>query len=1668
MSYLCCEYHFTAGVQLSRIPPPHRFAVVDCLNVGQTDTFCAMLSGVSTAMLQNTYFAAELVRCLPRMTAEGLHEQVSTILQLIPNPAMLWEGLHPPACQLAQVRQMMGVTPLEVPLPEQLQDSHLRAMAKYGMTDSLATVLQRVSLPCRELCYSHLVHLAASSGQFSTVEAVYEHLNSYGTGIQNELQAVTQWSISAPWSDSESLFWSVVLYSAASCGHEGLALRAITRIMSAALNMTRCMTEIQNPNWGYTVLHWVCYWGMESLLVQIGNLLPEHLIDLHRAPLTPLDCAIGMARLSAIANLLSPGAIVADLTSHFFDFESDSSSVAIPLLKQFHSTGVQLSMEPGMAALFHLLTLGWFTRLMESNRLAAREGVSEEDSELSILHALTKPSTSSDTRTIAASINHFLCCLMQGEDTVVSAFLGGLKLPVLSETLLMMLMEESSVPLFQLAARSCSVSTVVTLIRAFSKAPRSSINFTCPNALWPALFISAQNGNAPITSELLSHGADMGHRDKQKQNVLHIAVSSGSVETVKCLIHEKHSKILMLEASAFGFSPLQIAILTGSYEMVFAMKDLVPAKRWVEQTESHQTCSGWFDYLMEQNALGWVDQGFTAVPSAAYSLRASTIKPLEMALYAARYNHPFILYSILHNSTGLAKQMCDMKEAYLPAFAEVALTQENTILPHIKVSLLVQRMQAEHEESMVQLLNAKFQHDPLYLTDASSLAETGDCFRVACEIGSKQLLSCLMDFGVLGGMSEPALMEGLKDMIMLGYADSAAQFLFDTSLSLVDTGWNWDQFPLILQSIFNPNFNLAASFNWKKMGCLAFPLQDMWLSYKGWTPALLQLVQSTNGSIDQVASVRKQGAVALPLPDQPPVPLTVDWQAFDRLSDEMRSCSCLQHCPLLTECVVFSSMVVHGLAQLCVSTSEAEVTNTVYISVAMDSDPDLRFTDDSCCICLSYSTHHKALVFPELPGRVFSPCPVWPVPHLEFADVVQSVFTHSLKQVLDGKHEVVSDSREVEEQWIQFPESHDAILAVVVHLAADLEAVLSTLFAPSFQLFPKASGPQLSGSSSHTSGTVLQSSYSSLVTPVLRRLQEVHVKLATSEQQSAFFCNVEDGVLELTYTLVADGSIATNPRIEGSSPDAVLESLAACLLQARSEELVNNLCCRLRQAFAVSNSSLGDTDVAITMPDGQLLENVEEPKLQAAMLKWLLSPASSLMIFLELVDVAKNIPTFKASFRSLLQNGLNINLQERGCFGLSTKMGVFNLTVPVIGEVTYLGPLFADLAASCSVPSSLHSLASLERFVYPSKCRLTQASTLALQYATVGTLEFSVLLCNCSGKVADGEPSNLASVDITITSSNASKSVQCHWQRDDPQQTTSDPLLSIRMDPDQGCISCVWQAQDTHCHSMRIRVNGADISDSPMRLFVGSNFKSVDHSPMTSVHSSPSLPSRYLTHSLDQVSHWFLVQDHGGEMSCGAGRPLVFLLSHAHGKACTSIPKASVPARLQRTSTGDIVKTQLPTYSRLPSISGNSPSPQPGTSHEQLPQHFLTVCAQRGGYSSWLTLSAGNVQVLILPQRSVSKKDITYWKQSIRVHSVKLDCGRYRLAVLQPYCGAFRVMAACASCQEVLQVHSHAVTQLSMPILCTVVPGLVVPHHAILASSMAGVQAVKRGVKQKG
>ena len=1621
-------------------------------------------------MLQNADFVAELVNCLPRMAAEGLHKQVSSILHLLPSTAVLWEGMRPPACQLAQVCQMMGLTLLEVPFPEQLQDCHLRTMAKYGMTDLLATALQRVSLPCGELCYSHLVHLAASSGQLPTVEVVYEHLLSYGTGIQKELQAIAAWSISAPWSDSESLFWSIVLYTAASFGHEGLALSAITKILSAALNMAKCMTGIQSLRWGYTVLHWVCYWGMEDLLVQVGNLPPEHFTALNQAPLTPLDCAIGMASLSAVATFVSPAAITTDLTSHYFlDLdESNSSSIVIPLPR---GNGFHLSVQPCIAALFHLLTLGWFTRLMESNRLASTEGMSQEGSDPSVLRLHTEPITVSDQPAFAASIDHFLRCLVQGEDTVVSAFLSGLKLPALSESLLMLLVESSSVPIFQLAARSHSVSTVVTLLGAFSKELRNVINFTCPSALWPALFISAQHGNAPITAKLLSHGANVGHRDKQKQNVLHVAVASGSVETVKHLLYDKHSKILVLETNAFGLSPLQIAIQTGSYDVVFAMKELVPAKRWREQTQGLHTCSGWFDYLMKQNALGWKDQGFTVVPSATYNLRAGTQRPLKMALKAAQCNHSFILYSILRICTDdLAKQLCDTTKAYSPAFAEVALTQEDTFLPHIRVPPLVQCMKAGHEKSMVQLLSTKFRHDPLYLTNPNALAETGECFKVACEIGSMKLLSCLMEFGVLGNLSETALMDGLKDMILLGHVQCAAQFLSDASLSLLSSAWNWDHFPLIFQSIFNPYFDLTTSFDWKKIGHHAFQLQDVWLSYKGWTQALLQLVQSTNHSLEQVASLRMQNEMALPVPNNPPVSLTVDWQAFDKLSDEMRSCSCLQHCPLLTECVVFSSLVVHGLIQLCMSTSEEEKMDSVHMSVAVDKEPDLLFMDGSCHVRLSYLTQHRVLAFPELPGPVCSPCPVQPVPHFEVADVIQEMFCHSLKSALDRKHELICNSRDIEEEWVKFPKSHDAILAVVMHLAADLEDVLLTLLAPSFQLFPEASGPHLVDSPAHTAGRVLQSSYSSLVSPVLKRLKEVHVKLVVDEE-TAFCCTVEDSVLELTYKLVVESSSAMPRNMEGSSPDAVLTRLATCLLQTRSEELVTTLCCRLRRTFAVFKNTLGDTDITIRMPDGQLLENVEETKLQAAMLKWLLSPASSLMSFLELVDVTQNITAFKASFRNLLQNGLHICLQESGCFGFSTKMGVFSLTVPVVGAVLPLDTLFANLAASCSVPSRLHSLAALERFVYPSKCQLTKPSATTLQYATVGTLEFSVSLFNCSGAVIKGEPSNLTSVDIVIMSPNASKLVHCKWRPNVPQQSVPDQLLSVRLDPVQCCIVCVWKAQDIDCHSVRIRVNGTDISHSPFKVFVGNCFKSVDHCAMTVPNLS--LPSPYLTHNLNQMSHWFLAQDHRGATSCGTGRSLVFLLSHAHGKECTSVPKASVPARVQRTPTGDIITAQPPTYSRLPSFSGNAPSPQPGAAHTQSPQHFLTICAQRGGYSRWLSFSAGNVQVLVLPKSGVSTKDIaSSWKQKIRVHSVKLDSGRYRLAVLQPCCGTFYVMAACARCQEVLQVHCdpcHTASGLSTPIFCTVVPGLVNPHYTILANSVAEVQAAKRGdVQNKG
>ena len=1632
-----------------------------------------------------------IVSYLPGMFGRGLYSEVQLILENVRGVGeALWSGSHPMACRLAALYRFNDIECPLFPLPSNIGEQHLKVIAKYGISDCLRASLRSTDVP-KDVFYSDLIHWAASSGDYSTLEAVYEHLESYHCRLVEECES--SWAsraVSAPWTDSESLFWSTALFSAASCGHQKLAIKAIDKIVSSP-SRKKSLMRIHNNS--LTVLHWACYWGMSELLSTTG-LTHENFVDAYHGPLTPLDCAIGTANLRHIADFITKPDLSLKLVESFYEFydgsdsEDDDSTTKgamgqlcykLPWSLQVESDGKQCSTQYSVAALLHLLTLGWFDRLMSDNAEVSPLGIHEGPGSSSTSNDLALCTESCFT---TQPVNHFLSKMLtsflvsvfDGNHRSISFYLSGLRLPGLKEELLTILVEVGNLPISQLAALSQSVEMISVLLDCLPSVAvrRKLINHSSDLHCNNALQVATSFGAAGCVSKLLSAGANLKVRNKSSQNVLHLAVTSCSFETVDVILQQKMSSVLIFDKDAFGDSPVSTAIQCGQFEMAEAMRAKVPAKRWNEEIGQKYAgmCHGWFRFFMQQNSTEWKDSSFSTKPSGSYKLRECRDSPSILAGNAAMCNHPYILYAIVHVSgEAVVVQICSEVEHYSEALAEVALQKKNLFLPHIDEYKLIKSIKAGHEEAMLALMKEKVQINPFFLSESFLPQEkkVEEVFTCACLIGSQGLINCLMDFGILHNYSNNQLVEWFDILLQKGHINSAASFLLQTDLSPhFDTG-NLYHSPLLL-SIFDPKFNIAEYFSptqfvrGTRKALNKFSLQEAWLSYT-WTPDLLKVAQR-NPTLGQVAKLRKQESVTLFMSKKDTVEVKFDWRAFDEVARCVAmDCSRLQHCPVLTECMVLSGLVLHHVAHIWKQIRENVPSGGVRVTVVMDDEsaPDIVYSLD-CRITLKYSSVDHTLVFPD---QMLPPPPTESVSspsELVLSEVISGLAAASVHSLpLSRQEEFTSiEVQDLEELWTEHVDQREVILSAIVSLFNQVDDVLFTILSSSYKLFSeRAEGSTLcSESRDFRRHKVLYYSLVSVIRPVLKALESVHFNVTYLSTSPNTVCSLDNNALEFSISLSWTQRESGLWFLELPSKDVMLESLSSCLLLTRSQHLVNWLVgklCRGLRCSMIDNNSL-----SVILPDERHLGDVDEPPVQAAVLQWLVSSKSGLFVFLDLVQMLGRSSALYSDLRDYLFSGLRIEVHTSHSPALTSVRGWLTLSLSMDTQHDAIHTLYQSLCSFGRLNVSKRMLATeFNSYVFPSQCRVVGGPRWSLHYST-GTTQLTVELCDYNGNPVASGCENLHRVQARVLRYN-SRICECVWASNVTGCVKQGSGLEIKRE-DNFSFAVTWNYGTKKAipglYTFEIKVNGEHIQQSPFKLFVGRMF----NSRLVEAASRPPLPLKYLHHNEERINWLFLPQSHTGATVCGADRPLVFHLSHGQHPCCSGNVKADVPARIRKTDSGIIVRVPV-SYSRQSSISGTSPTPHPvQEARDFSPMHHLTMCAQRHGFKNWIPYEAGPVQVLVQPKfnRVTGEVSLSKWRKRMRVHCLQLGEGEYRLAIVQSYCGVFLLMASCASCHSVLSVHADTARTgdaAPLQVMCTILPGLVSPQQTLIAATAEGL-----------
>ena len=1644
--------------------------MVDAINTGQYAIVKSMLNNMHLP-LEEEDCITKLASSLPHLVLVGQNDIVDILLRIISQGAHWWRGQYPVACRVVALCSKLNVPHPSIPLPSVIEAGHMRAMAKYGMASHLKLALAMVHLPHEDCSFAELLYLAAGGGHQTVVNILYDVIGRHGDTLSDELLVKDRWSISAPWSDTESLFWSVVVYFAVRYNHKLLAKDGMHKIVSAAFNTRKILTDVAG-NDGATVLHWICFWGIEDLLVHFEGLVLEDITSTYSCPQSPLEYALAVGNIPAVSQFIGKSDVTPKMVKGILNISLRETLLKLPDRFVSPNKSRYVNVPSDKAALFYVLTLGWFSRLMQPatapDEVTEPDKVTEGFSHASVVDQNERNPvcrSKQGLHPVMMSLRHFISSLQSGKHRNVAAYLwNGRHTHVIQQLLLQMYKDDCQIPFLEIAVMSGSLLTIKALLSAFKKIPRIVLDFRGDSVWFSPLLMGAACSFPSSLTHLLSCGADIRSEGQWHRNVLHIAVLSKCTQSVKVLLEDKRSRLLISKKDDFCSSPLEMATANGQYEMVKLMKESLPAIKWKEiQKNSDQSLlegtaslqggtPGWFRLLMEQNEAGW-PQELQVLPSLAY--QTSTFGFLD---------NPHFIYSVAEASVGqyITKAYIQEMKRYTPGFTMVALLKKDLFLPHMSLQVAIHSAAQFHHDVLVQLVDACLRFH-VSVPDA----ESGDLFfLMAAQSGNHALLECLVKYGILASVSSEMIVTGLQHMLGKGHLQMATLFMQQAGIPTLDISWQENGYPILLQSIFDSSFNYVEHFDLASMTHLVdtdvrrntisrmrptFELQEGWLSFgRRWTKELLERVLR-NRHIQKVVDLRNQyGATIISLSPSYSLRVLIDWPAFDLVAQEMRENGGFQFCPLLTECLV-TALVVKPVIHTCSTLAlEGTTSQDVSLTVQLDGTASWEEGFSGITISLSYSTEEHSLVFPVPPTAEESvqEVPSETSPGISVSSLVRDLASSSLS--LSSYLQLSIECIELKELWNSGTVRQEDIVCSLVHLFRDLKSVMQSLLSRRPVL--RSSNQLLGDDDAEVDLSEFVHSHVVFAYPVLRnwvRRTEITIQLS-EEGEAVCTSSVEDNTFFLSFSLLVTVHQEGPEMVEVPSYEMMFNSIAHSVFQAVSDNIIRKLCRQIKNAFDLV--SLDERAVSVLTPWGTAIDDITDSGLQACLLRWLMSPRSDLPDFLGLFACVTNGNSYLVDVKQLIAlNGITIEMGSTEETALKLESGK---------PVLFLGSRRSKTLETMScLPRTICEAVVYEdvvNTVVPSKCRLVSLPRflLALEENT-----FELVLCNHLGDPISNMSED-PEIDVSIRPIHRAYWMVQHstwpgdYKYDNPRiQRKSHNTFTIK-----------WSRKRLGLYRVQIKVNGGHIACSPQTIFAGSTMDQ-------EVAANYEYLSRHppLTHNYRCIYKPFSYQDLGCIVTCGTGRPLIFLISHSD-KTCDPI-RTSVLAKLQRCSLRHGVtgfrRKSAPAFERGMSTS-DSPLPPPmvgGTN----PIHHLTACNLQGGVLRWKSYAAGHVQVFLRSKQS-AKKIHSAKKPEAYVHSSDLGNGLYRLAILQTKCGPFKLMVACSKCQKLLKINSDFQSVHTEPYqtMCTVLPGTMVPKFTRFSLSLKELKSRKNRTPKKG
>ena len=1400
-------------------------------------------------------------------------------------------------------------------------------------------------------------------------------------------------SLSLP--ETKASFWFVVLTEAVRCGHEDLALQAISNMSCSQLQQIQKDEYIQ-------MLCWCCSWGMTDVL----NCLP---ITIHMLLTHILSTSEGVKVESGTSyGNISPWCCA----------EASGNVGKLSHLDSLDLTQLPLaSTERGA----WFLSLGVFSKFVAGNRRSEAShninwypGYCEQMVLREAYFGTTEKLVTFFEHLGTFKKSHFetLCkrfgCINYFPDLLLAACSRRNNFPAVQ--LILKYLADSGLDLSDHPkVKRCLVHSIRL----------GEVGYVQALVLYiPRIFLIMEEFDL-LTHAILSKNSEM---------VNYILDHLRDYSPDHCL-QESHPKNPLCMALALGCSSV---VLNSSLASVMLKVKEFKVSSW----KYVSSCTGWFSLMMENNARAISSSGDPNVQSSS----SFDISPFQMSL-KQKMDSKHMMLSLLHAST--THQNHSMTEAIIQASGGIISLKENKKMFEVVAEILLDETvhnfmksrcyckeilrpfkSKAKDSNVVHSVLKKFlsccgcEDKTIRLLELfHPLSMESNTYKyvlgLSCELGRSQVVKHLLSGSDFGEETTSVLQSGLATAVANGHYGLAADIMLKLNITKIEVDESHG--PLSYLIFSNPNYfsildKFFASLNDPTQ---RMPLATLWLIYD-WSEGEAKLVVSELGSM-----YAPPNPWLLPL-DKGDLTITIDWDSF---SESLlaspgsvvghNSSGRSLYVPLVVEATVFTQAV---LGQL--------VPSSFTSGKAFRNPRDADF-----------------LLMIECLSSVILTCTVWPAtPSFSSFGAAHGILTVSYQpntmsfvfpdvmpassKASDKLEETVTASRIVAEKFDSLSQYYEKKVQTLVRdpcqakvnvsddLIHEIIRSLEDDGAKSFDLYYTLASAVLQDILDVLKLTLLQKSPPPSIGLAQNVTSSVEIFLdckSDEGDQSVADISFKNSVLSIiTFLPCGEFCLETSELCERSFYNNLVDDTKEVILREqvflaqhdskfKMEKMVASL---LFKSLKLARMPTVTVNIKPEDVIGKVI-NANNPSLAVARdLVMYVKHVNRLQMYLKyfcrMLKDLQHLPELHTSLCTLFEGCFHVILSRCGTDPIfEVNQGRKQLVVPVESLHTkkrlcnsLLHTLRRLMSAftSSENPSSSYQVVLSPSITAPTACHVDYHESQGLLFPvreTRGTI--TVQMLNYNGDHVKDYLSGTAILKVRIKHLKSKSTLEGFSSN----ASNGDGKRLLVRDDSNGTFVIKWTPQNVGLHSICLCINGISIEGSPHRCFCAD----------------------YDTNAVDTGSE--------GLMKVTDGKAAVFVVAHLEECPTTCKP---LPITL---------------FTKKPIRSHNSP-PKPVCQESFIREllnvsgliHHISLSSAFSGSRNQTHLVDGTVSIHVLSRDRIQNS-------SFRVNVVPLANGLHYVSVASTITGSFSLFASCTFCQSLMKMHwksEHSVFLTSLSI----------------------------------